>query len=147
MKYKNSAPADIPGWKTTCSRGSWTTHEYDDKCPNWYAFHGSVFKEKAQPCFASTTIKGNGRAKIDFGNCYTDWRYHYDHKDPAIVKVFLDDIEIASAGEGQKSVVKEFDFCDGMELKLAKEQWSTISFNSFEVLSCGNKCTIDRPYN
>ena len=95
---------------------------------------------KLKDCFARTTIKGNGRARIDFGNCQPT-KNTPGQSGMGIVKVFVDDIKIASAGKGQNSVVKEFDFCDGMELKLTREQWSIISFNSFEVLNCSYNCT------
>ena len=89
-------------------------------CENWYGYEdysaiGSI----------TTTLSGTGRAKLNFGNCYTSGN----------VKVFLDNTEIATVSGDEKSKTVEFDYNDGNELKLT-EDFAIIVFNSFEVLSC-----------
>ena len=115
----NNYPANVPEWEITCSHGS-VYGDTQNKCQKWLASYGS------SSCFIRTTLKGNGRARIDFGNCWHN----------SVVKVFLDGNEIASAGGSEDSIVKEFDFTDGSELKLTEEQYGIISFNSFEALNC-----------
>ena len=114
-------PASIPEWEITCTHGSIYGNK-QSKCKKWFAYYGPT------PCFIKTTLKGNGRARIDFGNCWHN----------SVVKVFLDGNEIASANGSALSIVKEFDFTDGSELKLTEEQYGIISFNSFEVLGCAS---------
>ena len=118
-EINHSYPATISEWEITCKDGSiyGDTH---NNCQNFLAYYGST------SCFIKTTLKGNGRARIDFGNCWHN----------SVVKVFLDENEIASAGGSQDNIVKEFDFTDGSELRLTEEQYGIISFNSFEVLNC-----------
>jgi hypothetical protein len=118
-KIDYSFPANIPEWEITCSHGS-IYGDTRNNCQKWLASYGST------SCFSKTTLKGNGRATIDFGNCWHN----------SVVKVFLDENEIASAGGSEENIVKEFDFTDGSELKLTEEQFGIIRFNSFEVLNC-----------
>jgi len=86
----------------------------------------TFFKSGSPSCHIKTTLNGSGRAKIDFGNCFTE----------GVSKLFLDGNEIASAGASEANIVKEFDYTDGSELKLTEEQTGVISFNSFGVLTC-----------
>ena len=116
-----SAPADIVGWEITCTHGNIYGHSLSTCDGNWFTFAAGT-----SSCFIKTTLNGNGRAKIDFGNCYSD----------GVAKLFLDGNEIASAGASEPSIVKEFDFTDGSELKLTEESYGVIIFNSFEVLTC-----------
>jgi len=115
-----SAPADIVGWETTCTSGTIYSNSIST-CPNWHTFASGT-----PSCYIKTTLNGNGRAKIDFGNCYSN----------GVAKLFLDGNEIASAGASEPNIVKEFDFTDGSELMLTEESYGVISFNSFEVLTC-----------
>ena len=118
-KIDYSFPANIPEWEINCTRGS-IYGDTRNNCQKWLAYYGST------SCFSKTSLNGNGRARIDFGNCWHN----------SVVKVFLDGNEIASANGSAHSIVKEFDFTDGSELKLTEEQYGIISFNSFEVLGC-----------
>ena len=121
-----SAPADIVGWETTCTSGNIYGNSLSTCDGNWFTFASGT-----PSCYIKTTLNGNGRAKIDFGNCYNN----------GVAKLFLDGYEIASAGASEANVVKEFDFTDGSELMLTEEQFGTIIFNSFEVLTCKpSKC-------
>ena len=115
-----SAPADIVGWDTTCTSGTIYSNSIST-CPNWHTFASGT-----PSCYIKTTLNGNGRAKIDFGNCYSN----------GVAKLFLDGKEIASAGASEPNIVKEFDFTDGSELMLTDESYGVISFNSFEDLNC-----------
>ena len=116
-----SAPEDIVGWHTTCTHGNIYGDSISDCSGNWFTYASG-----SPSCYIKTTLNGNGRAKIDFGNCYDD----------GVAKLFLDGNEIASAGASEVNVVKEFDFADGSELMLTEESYGVISFNSFEVLTC-----------
>ena len=115
-------PADLVEWESTCVYGT----IYGDShftCRNWFTYN------QEESCYIKTTLNGNGRAKIDFGNCFYS-------QIGGVVTLFLDGNEIAFASAGHVNIVKEFDFTDGSELKLAEEHNGMISFNSFEVLSC-----------
>ena len=116
-----TAPEDVVDWEITCTHGTIYGTPESATCPNWHTFASG-----SHTCFIKTTLHGSGHAKIDFGNCYTD----------GVSKLFLDGNEIASAGANQASVVKEFDFTDGAELKLTEEGSGVIGFNFFKVLTC-----------
>ena len=120
---------NIPGWEIDCTYGTWdgtgrinTGHT----CKNWYCF-----KQWDPVGSIKTTLCGNGRAKLDFGNCWTS----------GIVKVFVDNTEIASAKSNTASKRVEFDYNDGNELKLVEQNTAIIMFNSFEVLSSNGTTT------
>ena len=113
-----------PGWDIDCWYGSYSSYSYyrwDNICSNWYCY-----KLNEHEGSIKTTLFGNGRAKLDFGNCYTS----------GIVKVFVDNTEIASTTHSTTSKTVEFDYNDGSELKIVEENAGIIMFNSFEVLSC-----------
>ena len=116
-----SAPADIVGWETTCPNGYIYGQSISSCNGNWFTYSSGT-----PSCYIKTTLNGNGRAKIDFGNCYSN----------GVAKLFLDGNEIASAGANEFNVVKEFDFTDGSELMLTEETYGIITFNSFKVLTC-----------
>ena len=106
---------NIPGWDIDCPK-----RKHYHICQNWYCY-----KSREEVGSIKTTLSGNGRAKLNFGNCWTS----------GVVKVFLDNIEIASATSGTASTTVEFDYNDGNELKLVEENVGIIVFNSFEELS------------
>ena len=118
---ETNAPAEIVGWETTCPNGNIYGSSISSCNSNWHTYFSNT-----PSCYIKTTLNGNGRAKIDFGNCWDD----------GVAKLFLDGNEIASAGASEVNVVKEFDFTDGSELKLTEEGYGVISFNSFEDLTC-----------
>ena len=112
----------IPGWDIDCSEGFWNSYFYDT-CPNWYCYNTNDLHQNGS---IKTTLSGNGRAKLDFGNCWNG----------GVVKVFLNNTEIALAPGNTKSKKIEFDYTDGNELKFVEEDTAIIMFNSFEVLNC-----------
>ena len=124
LQYKSTL--NIPGWEIDCSHLG-TQSIGNPLCPNW-----SCFKDRHLLGYIKTTLSGSGRAKLDFGNCYHT---------SGIVKVFLDNTEIASATNGTASKTVEFDYNDGNELKLVEENTAIIMFNSFEVLSSNGTTT------
>ena len=89
---------------------------------NWYGWNpkhpvGSI----------STTLYGNGRAKLDFGNCEGGQNIRF-------VKVYLDGTEIDSAPNSTPSKSTEFDFTDGSVLKISEHNESILQFNSLEII-------------
>ena len=80
----------------------------------------------------STTLYGNGRAKLDFGNCEAGQNIRF-------VKVYLDGTEIDSAPNLTPSKSIEFDFTDGSVLKISEHTESILQFNSLEIICEGEK--------
>ena len=117
-----SAPEDLvgAGWETTCTAGTIYGSSLSTCLGYWH-----IFLPGTNSCFIKTTLNGNGRAEIDFGNCSSDGG----------AKLWLDGNEIASAGADEENVVIEFDFTDGSELMLTEEGTGILSFSSFEVLT------------
>ena len=70
---------------------------------------------------------GNGRAKLDFGNCEGGQNIR-------LVKVYLDGTEIDSAPNSTPSKSTEFDFTDGSVLKISEHNESILQFNSLEII-------------
>ena len=120
LKYKTST-TNIPEWVIDCPTQNTGYDVLPYTCQNWYCF-----KPGTPVGSIKTTLSGNARGKLDFGNCYTG----------GVVKVFLDNTEIASAPANTTSKTIEFDYYDGNELKLVEENTGIIMFNSFEVLDC-----------
>ena len=63
---------EATGWTIDCSDGVWNAdgRQYDETCYNWYGWNtgdpvGSI----------STTLYGGGRARLNFGNCWSDSGY------------------------------------------------------------------------
>jgi len=71
---------------------------------------------------------GNGRGRLDFGNCW----------ETGIVRVLLNGTEIASASANTPSITIEFDFTNRGALELVEESIGIIQFNQFEVLLCAS---------
>ena len=122
----------IPEWTIDSNRGVWIKKDrvYAGAnstygCINWYGwgyytqtnvdFDGSI----------STTFIGNGRAELDFGNCYKGTVYAY-----------LDGQEIASASKYTPNVKVEFDFNDESILKITEEDIGIIQLNSLHIIQC-----------
>ena len=119
---------NAPEWSYDLSHGLWNDPPQDliDLCDNgqkWMGFKGG------DP-FGSimTKMKGQGCAKLNYGNCYTD----------SNVKVFLDGQEISVADASEKSILVDFQFSEGQELKF-QEGNGVILFNSYEEYSCDGK--------
>ena len=126
-KLRGTKTKNVPGWNLdNVNRGSVIkeTHENcrDGNC--WYGFLsgyriGSI----------STTLRGCGVAKLDFGECAG---YYTDDS----TKVYLNGKEIGRAGD-QLSKTIEFNFKDGDILELKEgDDHGIIRFNSFTVISC-----------
>ena len=115
-----TSTSNVPYWDIDANKGVWTGH-FKDRCENWYGYmdYGEIGSIKI-------TLSGHGRAKLNFGNCYTS----------GIVKVFLDNTEIATASGDEKTKTVEFAYSDGNELKLT-EDFAIIVFNSFECTHTG----------
>ena len=64
----------IPEWTTDCNRGVWIKGDRDFGstygCINWYGW-GAYRQTSVQfDGSISTTFSGDGRAELDFGNCF-----------------------------------------------------------------------------
>ena len=68
--HKNIQNNDIPGWDIDCTDGN---YESVKMCSYNYPFNQNWFCYKGDKLEGSikTTLVGNGRAKLDFGNCDT----------------------------------------------------------------------------
>ena len=94
------------GWTIDCEHGVWdqgTRETFGDLCSNWYCYSHPAIPS------VSTTFKGIGRAKLDFGNCHNVGKVH----------VSLDGTEIATAPKNTLSKTVEIDFNDGSILKVS----------------------------
>ena len=69
-----------------------------------------------------------GRARLHFGNCNKNKK--------GIVKVLLDDKEIAKAKRMKLNEMIEFHFNHDSTLEIVGESKGTIQINDFEVLHC-----------
>ena len=124
---KHKTTKNVPGWTINCDEGvwiqnNWATTATTTICSNWYGWNpnhpvGSI----------STTLYGNGRAKLDFGNCEGGQNIR-------LVKVYLDGTEIDSAPNSTPSKSTEFDFTDGSVLKISEHNQSILQFNSLEII-------------
>ena len=113
---------EVLNWKINCKKGSWSNDNVVDAvCMSWYCWEHDIPVGSI-----STELNGNGRGRLDFGNC---WK-------TGIVRVFLAGNEIAQASANTQSTVIEFDFNSGDELKIVEESIGIIQFNNFDVLSC-----------
>ena len=80
----------------------------------------------------STTLHGNGKAVLEFGNCYTQGN----------VIASINDKEILSVGPGTYNVT--FDFQDGDKLKISESGddgdscGAVIQFNDLRFISCSS---------
>ena len=124
-------------WKINCKQGVWNINlnnnftdsqnrEYPgaSKCTNWYGWtnlepQGSI----------STVLKGNGLAKLNFGNCWDGMKPWTKSQ----VKVYLDGKEIQSAKHGQSNVLVEFEYEEGSKLEIREMNVGIIQFNKFET--------------
>ena len=131
---KSSEEKDVPGWNIDVSNGKWQYPAHEkvyEACGKGQAWYG--WSSSADVGSISTILKGNGRAKLNFGNCW----------DTGIVKVYLNDIEIGSADNNVPSKDIEFDFQQGNVLMLRDEgPNSVIQLNSLEVIECKGSTII-----
>ena len=142
MNHHFSFPPDTDQhWTINCQQGVWDINKENQwtdsldrkypgasKCVNWYGW--TNFKTEGS---ISTVMKGSGRAKLDFGNCW-DGRKPWSH---SYVKVYLDGTEIKSASHGQSNVLVEFEFHEGSKLEIKEINVGIIQFNKFEIVPKG----------
>jgi len=84
-------------------------------CTNWYAF-----KNNDAVGTMKITLNGTGKGKLEFGNC---WK-------TGVVKVYLDESEIASAGPGEFKLVS-FEYNDGSQLEISELDTAIIQIDNF----------------
>ena len=126
-------------WKINCEQGVWDINSdnnfIDSKnrsyqgarnCANWYGWT-NLQKEGS----ISTVLKGNGLAKLRFGNCWDGSKNLTQSK----VKVYLDGKEIKSANHGQTNKLAEFTYQEGSALEIREINSGIIQFNKFETIS------------
>ena len=106
------------GWTI---HGTWQQNKNWQKnvCSNWYGFNNASVK---------TIFDTKGRARLDFGNCYTS----------GTVYALLDGNVIASAPQNTPSKTVEFDFNIGSVLKITEEN-AIIQFNSLNIIQCNEE--------
>ena len=118
----------VQGWRITCQDGvfghskEWAKRKFN--CVNWFGW-----TDGSQKGSISTTLIGNGRARLNFGNCNVK----------GTVKVFLDEIEKSSASANTPNKVFEFNF-NYSKLKISEHGDGIIQFNSIEIIQC-NSCS------
>ena len=88
---------------------------------NWYGF-----KEGNAIGSISTIFNGKGRARLDFGNCWTT----------GIVNAYLDRTFLAFAPGSTPSKIVEFYFNIGSILKITEENGAIISYKSLNIIQC-----------
>ena len=132
MFFLLNAPIYIPEWTTDCNRGVWIEKDRVDYganstngCINWYGFGWYGQTGVQFDGSISTTFSGNGRAELNFGNCYKGTVYAY-----------LDGQEIASASKYTPNVKVEFDFNDESILKITEVDVGLIQLKSLIINQC-----------
>ena len=120
----------IPGWTNDgLDAGPWRLPKWDyvwEVCGKDEAWYG--WKLHSGVGSISTILTASGSAELSFGNC---WAF-------GTVKVYLDDIEIASAGPVEHKTVA-FDFQSGAVLSIRDEgDNSVIQISKFEILTCSS---------
>ena len=114
------------GWTIDCNKGVWNMYMYlNSLCSNWYGYGNGLTIGSV-----STNFNVKGRARLDFGNCYTPAS--------APVNAYLDGNLIASAPKNTLSKTVEFDFNIGSILKITEEN-AVIQFNSLHITQCNGE--------
>ena len=75
----------------------------------------------------STTFKGAGVARLNFGNCFNN----------GITNVYLNNRPIGSALANQKSTTVKFNYKPGDRLRLEEVNMGIVAINSFQVVCYG----------
>ena len=109
------------GWVIECSAGTWRESPHSDSinCKNWFGWSWPG------ACSLSTTLIGNGKAELDFGNCFLAGK--------VIAYINGNEIGLASADEGSKKI--QFQYSHGSELKIIEDH-AIIQFNSLNIIDC-----------
>ena len=122
----------IPEWTIDCNRGVWVENarafagaDSTYGCINWYGWGYYVQNQVHFDGSISTTFSGNGRAELDFGNCYVT----------GTVYAYLDGNEIASASKETPNVKVEFGFNYESILNIT-EVVGIIQLNSLIINQC-----------
>ena len=120
----------IPEWTIDCNRGVWVENARASiasaGCINWYGWGYYVQNQVHFDGSISTTFSGNGRAELDFGNCF----------ETGTVYAYLDGNEIASASKETPNVKVEFGFNDESILKITEVDVGVIQLNSLIINQC-----------
>ena len=75
-----------------------------------------------------TKLSGEGKARLHFGNCNKNKK--------GLVKVLLNNQEIATAKKMKLYEVIEFDFNNDSTLEIVGVEKGAIQINDFEILDC-----------
>ena len=110
----------VHGWDISCSD---VPKKDVKKCSNW-----KCPSQKKKSSSIKTKLSGIGRAKLHFGNCNKNKK--------GMVKVLLDNQEIASAKRLKRNEVIEFDFKHDSILEIVGEAKGAIQLNDFEIVHC-----------
>ena len=126
LNFKNTYPdtTNTPGWTISCENGAW--NKPLEGCTNWYC---SKKEESIENGFIKTKLVGHARGRLDVGKCTK----------VGIVKVYLNNKEIAKVEIKITSFVVEFDFTHDNELKIEAEGHGVLIFNSFEIMGCSGQ--------
>ena len=121
----------VEGWGIAVNYGQFSNPKIPsvhERCGNgqaWYGWNGgfSVGSLNAK-------LVGNGKASLDFGNCWSS----------GTVTAYVDNQAIGIANANTPSKVVVFDYYDGSILKLS-DSWgnSVIQFNKIEHIRCKSK--------
>jgi len=112
----------VSGWNIDVHHGPWDQNGPNLGCSaGWFGWSGSELIGSI-----STELKGKGHAILKFAECH-------DHN--GVVKVYLDGVLIASAGQGITKNV-DFDFNNGSILEIKEFNGSIMELISFEVSDC-----------
>ena len=109
------------GWAVFCQG---TPKSATKECKNWNCPSLGGKKKSS----IKTKLSGMGRARLHFGNCNKNKK--------GIVKVLLDDKEIAKAKRMKLNEMIEFHFNHDSTLEIVGMSKGTIQINDFEVLHC-----------
>ena len=115
------------GWKVNVGSSFNPTYAKCAGTSTWYGYSsGSTVGSVA------ASLKGTGRATLNFGNCFTSGK----------VIVYLNNKEISRANANQNAIEIVFNFSEGDVLRI-DEEWDgvrggIIKLNSF-VVSCSGK--------
>ena len=126
----------IPGWTNDgLDAGPWRLPKWDyvwEVCGKDEAWYG--WKLNSGVGSISTTFTAYGNAELSFGNCWAS----------GTVKVYLDEIEIASADPVKHKTVT-FDFQPGAVLSIRDEGAnSIIQISKFKILTCSEHKLIGK---
>ena len=135
-----TSSATVDGWTIDVTHGTAfppiSSPPYGDF--NLFKCNGNDFwfglKTNPNKASIKTTLKGCGKARLDYGNCYSctgPCPVQYVH-------VTLNGNEVSKAAYNGLELSKtvDFDFNDGDILELYEDGLSAIKFNGFTIIKC-----------